>query len=302
MTTHAIRKGFDIPMAGKPENRLEQAAEPPQVGVETSDFPGIKPKLLVAEGDRVQTGQPLFFDKNDRDVQFVSPATGVVSAVELGPRRFLERVVIRPEGEDTFASPERVDPDQIATVDRATLITAMKRSGLWSLMRQRPVGKVADGDRVPVAIYVNGMDTEPLAADPAFAVQGQGDDLRVGLQGLRRLTEGAVRLTVKAGTELPAEFRDLKGVEVHEFRGPHPSGLVGTHINSIAPLAGDQMAWFLKAQEAALIGHWLRTLFRNIYYGQALVSKGKILVHKISFAIPSTVRQGSLCRSSTRMP
>ena len=126
-------------------------------------------------------------------------------------------------------------------------------------MRQRPVGKVADGTKVPVAIYVNGMDTEPLAADPAFAVQGQGDDLRVGLRGLRRLTEGAVCLTVKAGAELPAEFRDLQGVEVHEFRGPHPSGLVGTHINSIAPLRGDQTAWFLKVQEAALIGHWLRT-------------------------------------------
>ena len=67
MTSHRIRKGFDIPMAGGPEARLETVAEPRFVAVETREFPGIKPKVVVAEGDMVQTGQPLFFDKNPRD-------------------------------------------------------------------------------------------------------------------------------------------------------------------------------------------------------------------------------------------
>ncbi len=259
MTTHSIRKGFDIPMAGKPETRLETAAEPSLVAVETGEFPGIKPKMLVKEGDRVQTGQPLFFDKTDPEIFYVSPATGVVFDVNRGPRRFLRRVVIERLGEDSFATPARVDPDQIATMERSDLITALKKSGLWPLLRRRPLGTMPRPYRVPVAIYINGMDTEPLAADPAFAVQGQGADLQLGIDGLQRLTDGAVYLTVRAGAEFPDEFRRLRGVEVHEFRGPHPAGLVGTHISRIAPLSGDQVAWYLKAQEAALIGHWLRT-------------------------------------------
>ncbi len=259
MTTHTIRKGFDIPMAGRPEARLEVAPEPLLVAVETAEFPGIKPKMMVDEGDRVQTGQPLFFDKSDPEIFYVSPGTGVVFDVERGARRFLQRVVIERLGEDSFASPTRVDPERIATMERSDLIKALKNSGLWPLLRRRPLGRMPRPYRVPVAVYVNGMDTEPLAADPAFAVQGQGADLQLGIDGLRRLTDGVVYLTVRAGAELPEEFRNLRGVEMHEFRGPHPTGLVGTHISRIAPLSGDQVAWYLKAQEAVLIGHWLRT-------------------------------------------
>jgi Na+-transporting NADH:ubiquinone oxidoreductase subunit A len=49
----------------------------------------------------------------------------------------------------------------------------------------------------------------------------------------------------------------LKDVDVHRFEGPHPSGLVGTHIDRIAPLKDGEVAWFLKAQEAVVLGAWV---------------------------------------------
>jgi Na+-transporting NADH:ubiquinone oxidoreductase subunit A len=145
-------------------------------------------------------------------------------------------------------------------MDRDGVVAVLKRGGLWPLLRQRPLGKViTQTARVPVAIYVNGMDTEPLACDPALAVRGHGEDFQLGIEVLRRLTSGKVYLTVREGAAHPREFLDAKGAEVHAFAGPHPAGLVGTHIRAIQPLKTGESAYYLKAQEAAEIGYFART-------------------------------------------
>lgn len=255
MILHTIKKGFDLRLAGRPEATLADASEPARVCVETAEFPGIKPKVLVKEGDRVKTGQPIFLDKLDRDVVWCSPATGTVSRLDFGDRRFLLRVVIDNDaakgGREEFAEMPRPQGD------RDALLVSLKRSGLWPLFRQRPLGKTPTGQKVPVAIYVNGMDSAPLAADPAFAVEGKKGVLQAGVDVLKKLTPGKVYLTLRAAAPHQSELRDLKGVEVHDFDGPHPSGLVGTHISRIQPLKAGETAWALTAQDVARLGEWV---------------------------------------------
>lgn len=257
MTIHRIHKGFDLRIKGRPERTLREAAEPVLVGVEPTEFLGIKAKALVGEGDRVRTGQPLFKDKTIEGLVFCASATGKVSKIELGRRRVLQRIEIIPDVEDDFFEGPRIDPQRLEETSREELVAALLGSGLWPLIRQRPLGKIARPHRVPSAIYVNGMDTEPLAADPAFVVRGLGEELQLGLRALRRLTDGPIYLTVRHGAELPPEFERLQGVERHEFAGPHPAGLVGTHISRIAPLRAGEVVWYLKAPELAMIGEWL---------------------------------------------
>jgi len=257
MTSHTIRKGFDIKLAGRPEPVIRDAAEPVLVGVEPREFLGMKPKLLVAEGDQVETGTPLLVDKTRPGLHHRSPVTGKVTGITLGKRRFPERIEIVPAEEDRFVDLAGIDPDSIGSTSREAVVDALVDSGLWALLRQRPIGKIADRAAAPAAIYVNGMDTEPLAADPAVAIGGRGDAFQVGLDVLRRLTDGPIRLTVRAGVARPPEFERARDVELHEFRGPHPSGLVGTHIATLGPLRADEVAWYLKAQEVALIGEWV---------------------------------------------
>ena len=204
MSNHIIKKGFDIRLGGAPETRMDQAAEPQLVGVCPSEFPDLKAKLVVKEGDAVKTGDTLFFDKKDPDTQFLSPATGTVSRVVLGKRRAPQLVEISTSGEDDFAGIATVSQDAIGTLDRAALVTRIKQAGLWRLLRQRPVGKACNADVVPVAIYVNGMDTEPLAADPSVAVTGMRAELQAGIELLAALTSGPVRLTVEGGRALPS--------------------------------------------------------------------------------------------------
>lgn len=254
MTTHTINRGFDIRIDGRPERKLQVAKEPVLVAIETADFPGIKPKALVEEGQRVKTGEPLFLDKNDRDVVWAAPATGVVKQVVFGERRFLQRMVIEPEAKDEYFA----GPSSKAT-GRDEVIKAIKQAGLWPLLRQRPIGRIAASAHEPVAIFVNGMDTEPLAADPAFATSGRQADLQAGVDLLRRLTKGKIYVSLAAAGDHQSELRGLNGVEVHDFAGPHPAGLVGTHISRIQPLKAHETAWYLKAQELALLGEWART-------------------------------------------
>ena len=258
MITHKITKGFDIPLAGEADRSLVDAPESATVAVEPTEFPGIKAKLLVKEGDEVETGQPLFFDKFQPETRWCSPATGRVREIVLGARRAVQRVVIERSDAERFASIPHVAAEAVGSTSREDLIEALCGAGLWSLIRQRPVGRTADPAATPVAIYVNGMDTEPLAADPAFALQGRGEDLQAGIDVLRRLTEGPVYVTVKA-QEQAKEFQGLHGVELHAFHGPHPSGLPGTHIHAIRPMKAAEVCWTVRAQHAALIGEWVRT-------------------------------------------
>ncbi len=257
MTKYTIKKGFDLPLAGRPEAMLADAPEPARVCLETAEFPGIRPKVLVKEGDAVKTGQPVFLDKVDRDLVWCSPVTGTVARIDFGERRFLLRLVIdnaaAKGGKDEFVELPR------PSGDRTAVIRAIKAAGLWPLLRQRPIGKMANSSKEPVAIFVNGMDSAPLAADPCFAVQGRKAELQAGIEVLKKLTAGAVHLALRADGDHQSDLRDLQGVQVQDFDGPHPSGLVGTHISRIHPLKVGEVAWTLALQDLARLGEWART-------------------------------------------
>lgn len=253
MTTHTIKKGFDLRLAGAPEAVLADAAAPAFVGFDTAEFPGIKPKALVKEGDLVQTGQPLFLDKRDRDVTWCSPVTGTVQKMVFGERRFLQRVEIVPAGQEQFAASPK------PTGNREELLAAIKRAGLWHLFLQRPLGRMPMTGQEPAAIFVNGMDTAPLAADPCFATSGQKAELQAGIDLLKKLTSGKIYLCLRAAGSHQSDARGLSGVEVHDFAGPHPAGLVGTHIAQIRPLKSGEIVYALRLQDVARLGSWVKT-------------------------------------------
>ena len=152
MTTHKIKKGFDLPLAGRPEQVMADASEPATVALETFEFAGIKPKVLVKEGDQVETGQPVYLNKVDRDIVWCSPATGTIESIEFGPRRFLTRVVIKNSGND---SQHQELPKLPADGGRAEVRKAIKNAGLWPLFKQRPVGKMPVGDVTPCLLYTS---------------------------------------------------------------------------------------------------------------------------------------------------
>ena len=55
-----LKKGLEIPLRGRPDQRVEAAVPASSVAVLGSDYVGLKPSMLVQEGDTVKLGTPLF--------------------------------------------------------------------------------------------------------------------------------------------------------------------------------------------------------------------------------------------------
>ena len=251
-----IKKGLDLPIEGVAEYRVSDARDISTYAVKPTDFVGLVPKLLVAEGDRVSAGDALFCDKNDDRIRFVSPVDGEVQAVVRGEKRKLLAVVEKKASASTSQDKQPVCQDDLKK--------NMLDSGLWALLRQRPFGTVASPDSNPKAIVVSCFDSAPLAPDYDFAMRGRESDLCEGLEALASLTEGTLFVTSRPGGRL-ARFVEQhvaskrKNVRVEYFEGPHPAGNVGTQIACLCPINKGETVWTVNVQDVAVIGRWVRT-------------------------------------------
>ena len=254
-----IDKGLNVPIEGQPELLLDrQPAKVSHVAISGRDFWGLKPKMLVQEGDTVKLGQPLFSDKTFAEVVFTSPASGKVSVVNRGAKRFLESVVIEidqaAEASGNVVEFAQHDPQAIAGLDRAEVQEQLLLSGMWPQIRTRPYSKIASPQQTPQAFFVNLMDTNPLAPDMAVLLDGQEKALIAGLHAVSKLTEGMVFVCRSPQLSLPSGIGDIPRVRVVDFSGLHPAGLVGTHIHYLAPVNAEKFVWHIDAHDAISFG------------------------------------------------
>ncbi|NOD47536.1 MULTISPECIES: Na(+)-translocating NADH-quinone reductase subunit A [unclassified Ruegeria] len=254
MQTFKLKKGLDLPVEGAPDQTIHPGPEYKTVGVLGGDYIGLKPKMLVQEGDAVQRGAPLFCHKDAPDAMMVAPVSGKVVAINRGARRVLQSVVI----EVSDANDTGVDFSGVGDADTAEGVTAkLCAAGLWTAFRTRPYSKMPEPGSAPAAIFVTAMDSDPLAADAAAVIQEASDTFTAGLNAISKLTEGATYLCQKEGDAIPGA--DVNGVETAAFSGPHPSGLAGTHIHFLEPLTGDKQVWTIGYQDVIAIGRLLLT-------------------------------------------
>ena len=247
-----VKKGLDLPITGAPEQRIEDAQLVRHVAILGTDYVGMKPTMEVQEGDKVKLGQLLFTDKKVDGVRFTAPAAGEVVAINRGEKRRLLSVVIKvDENEEamTFASHDR---GTLGQLDRQAVVDQLVESGLWTALRTRPFSRTPAIDSVPADIFVTAVDTHPLSADPALIINENSQAFEDGLKVLTRLTEGNVFLCTGANASLPGS--DVSGVKTETFAGPHPAGLVGTHIHYLSPVALHKKVWHIGYQDVIAFG------------------------------------------------
>jgi Na+-transporting NADH:ubiquinone oxidoreductase subunit A len=246
-----VRRGLDLPIAGAPEQVVQDGPVISQVAVIGSDYPGMKPTMAVREGDSVTRGQVLFSDKKNPGVVFTAPAAGKVVAVNRGERRLFQSLVIDVDG-DKAEKFKSYSAAKLAGLDRAEVVDNLVNSGHWVALRTRPYSKVPAVDSVPASIFVTAMDTNPLAADPAVIIAPRSQDFIDGLTVLTRLTQGPVNLCVAPDSGVPGD--EVAGVRVTSFSGPHPAGLAGTHIHHLDPVNADKTVWTIGYQDVIALG------------------------------------------------
>ena len=275
-----IKKGLDVPITGEPEQVIENGNKVKTVAVLGMDYVGMKPTMMVNEGDTVKLGQILFTDKKNPGVNFTSPGAGVVKSINRGDKRVLQSVVIELKGGEQEAFDKYKEAD-ISKLDAEKIKANLVKSGLWTSFRARPYGKIPAIDSKPSSIFVTAIDTRPLAANPAVVIKERSGDFVTGLAVVSRLTDGKTYVCKAPGAEIATG--DNASVTVANFAGPHPAGLPSTHIHFIDPVNANKFVWYIDYQAVMAIG--------------ALFTTGKLNVERVVSLAGPTVKKPRLVRT-----
>lgn len=256
-----IKRGLDLPIKGAPEQAIHDAKPVRTVAVLGHDYVGMKPTMEVKEGDRVKLGQTVFTDKKTPGVVYTAPGSGTVKAINRGARRVFLSLVIELDESDAEAMSFASYPDaDIASLSRDKVVDNLVQSGLWTTLRTRPFSKVPDPQSKPSSIFINLMDSNPLAMDPEVVAREYSQDFVRGVNVLARLTEGKIYLCRRHGSFDGLEneaFAD--NVAIEDFSGPHPAGLSGTHIHFLDPVSLNKWVWTIGFQDVIATGKLFAT-------------------------------------------
>ena len=293
MTNFVIKRGLDLPVDGaanKPPSNAKtlDAAVVTQVGVNGYDIKGLKPKMLVSEGEKVLKGQAIFSHKDAPDMIFTAPKAGTIAKIVRGKKRFLETVIIdidEKNAEETFSAalPKKATPlEKIADTDPDAIKSLLLASGLWPAFRTRPFSKVPLPSQKPGSIFVTAVDTAPNAPDPRYAIAQDFPSFTAGLHVLSLLAP-KVHLCLDGGDDLDFT-QSPPNLSQHHFSGPHPAGLVGTHIHHIDPVSAGYTVWHIGYQDVIAIGHLL--LHNELYTDRIIALVGPAALHPRMVKVP----------------
>jgi len=246
-----IKKGLNLPITGSPVDTTTDSNRIRSVALLGEDYVGMKPTMMVELGDEVKIGQPLFEDKKNPGIFFTSPGSGRVSAINRGARRALQSVVIDLKGDE-----EHVDLSKYKTstaIDNELIKKGLIESGLWTSFRTRPFSKIPNKASTPKNIFVNCMDTNPLAFNPTSIIDSNIKEFLFGLEILNSLCPQNIFVCIPKNYSLDVSHLN-KNIQVHSFSGSHPSGLVGTHMHYLSPASLNNINWHISSSDLRRIG------------------------------------------------
>ena len=245
-----LRKGLDINLQGKAEEKRIELKSNGQYALVPDDFEGVVPKVVVKEGDKVKAGDALFVNKQYPEVKFASPVSGTVREVVRGERRKV--LCIRVEAD---AQQEQVDfgKKDVTKMDGKAVVDALLEAGIFGYINQLPYAVSTNPSQLPKAVFVSALRDMPLAADFEFEVKGQEGDFQTGLTALSKIAKTYLGCGVHSG------FENYQNVEVTVFDGPCPAGNVGVQVNHLDPVNKGEVVWTVEPTVVLFIGRLFNT-------------------------------------------
>ncbi|MGB1307710.1 MAG: Na(+)-translocating NADH-quinone reductase subunit A [Oceanihabitans sp.] len=283
-----IKKGLDIKLKGAATLAKENAIVSNFYSIRPEDFHSVIPKLSAKVGAKVKAGEPVFYDKTNENIKFVSPVSGEIIDITRGEKRKILAVKIQADKEQSYLDHGKLD---IASANADAIKSRLLESGCWAFIKQRPYDVIANPENAPKAIFISGYASAPLTADLNFTLQGKEAELQAAVAALGKLTEGQVHIGVGKNADSP--LANLTGVSIHKVSGPHPSGNVGTLINKIDPVNKGEVVWTVNAQDLVIIGEMLLTgkfnAERIVALAGSSVKKPRYFVTKLGAEIASMI-------------
>ena len=242
------KRGLDIQIGGKAENTISGLKISEVVAVIPDHYHGITPKVVVKEGDAVKAGTPMFYNKAVDSMNFVSPVSGKVLAVNRGERRKVLSITIQRDEKTAY---EEFSPKAVSQLSGDEIKSLLLKSGLWVYVKQRPYDVIANPAQAPKAVFVSAFDSAPLAPDYEFVVAPEMKEFQAGIDALAKMAGVKVNLGVKPGNTI---FSSVQNAGITIFDGPHPAGNVGVQINKINPVNKGEVVWTVNAEDVLFIG------------------------------------------------
>lgn len=279
-----LRKGLDVNLKGKAALETVSVKCPGEYALVPDDFTGMKPKVVVNEGDTVLAGDALFVDKKHPEVKFVSPVSGTVTLVERGDRRKLLSVRVKSDGKQ-----------QSREFDvKGDIKAVLMESGMFAFFRQRPYDVVANPEDKPKAIFVSAFNSMPLSQDFSYVVKGQEEEFKAGIMALSAIAKVNLGINVAQSKTF---LNDVPNCEVTVFDGPAPAGNVGVQINHVDPINKGEVVWTIAAEEVIFVGRLMKTgrvdLTRTIAVAGSEVKKPAYATIKVGQKL-DTLLQGQI--------
>ena len=240
-----LRKGLNINLQGKAEEKRMQLKSNGQYALVPDDFEGVTPKVVVKEGDQVKAGDALFVNKQYPEVKFASPVSGTVREVVRGERRKVMCVKVEADAQQTYVDFGKKD---VAKMDGKAVIDALLEAGIFGYINQLPYAVSTNPSQMPKAVFVSALRDKPLAGSFEFEVKGQEGDFQTGLTALSKIAKTYL------GCGVHSSFENYKDVEVTVFDGPCPAGNVGVQVNHLDPVNKGEVVWTVEPTVVLFIG------------------------------------------------
>ena len=241
------KKGLNLPISGNPSLDVDSSTAINSVAILGADFIGLKPTMMVEEGDLVHLGQKLFENKKNPGTYVTAPSSGVVKSINRGEkRRFLSMII---------ETDNSLDPLNFDLNEYSIPIEFMVDSGVMAYFRTRPYNRMPKPSELPSAIFVNACDTNPLSVDPYELIKYDLDLFNIGLKFIQSIDTDIKTFCSYQNNNFD---KSVEGVIYNQFEGPHPAGLVGTHIHFLYPVGQNRTVWSISWQEVISLGYLLQ--------------------------------------------
>ncbi len=261
-------EGLQLKISGAPSLETITLGHPEYVGSIPFKIPFVKPKLLVNTGDHVKIGTPLFHDKKNQNLKFMSPGCGTISDIVFGPQRVIEKIIIRLDSNEEYEKFDHLNENDLRTISRKNLTGLLLKGGMWPFIRELPFRGIADPDATPAAIWVTLDTREPFMPSPETYLAGKKDLFDFGLKVLGKLSDKVnISAFGNGNYDIPV---------THKFYGQYPSGDPGVLLYNTRQSSSENRCWYISGQDLLLISDFLTS---GTYPVERIVSVGGCMAH-----------------------
>ena len=238
-----MKGGLDVPLHGSVKNNNLDTNYTQFSAVLADDYFGLKPKILVREGDLVSKGDPLLEDKTNPGFTVNSAVNGEIHEINRGEKRALVSIVINKTNDDSEAF------DQTSN-KLENLINA----SLWDSFRERPFNRVPNINTKPDFLFINACKVDGLEASPNQILEVENENFLAGIKYLIDALGCEINLCSYSNIYLG----DLN-VNQYVIEGKYPSGNSSIHIQNIKPLTKNTKTWTINWQDVVRIGNSMKS-------------------------------------------